>query len=309
MKFFLPACALLATGLIYADIDSVDRSISIPEKRSNSTLQIHDIAKCPHLDWDNPCYPRGATGAAGATGPTGPTGPQGLRGHKGEPGCPGQRGKKGKPGEPGCPGKNGKRGYPGFGGCDGPTGPTGATGTGGATGPTGPGAGATGGTGATGATGATGPGGSGVTDGAQYSFLQPDSATTALTVPAFNYMTFNNLGFNSGAITVSPGLPAGVDTFTLPAGPNLYLVNYGIAASGPAFFVLETNGTTGVLGSTLTANTNPAFDTLVSTSVLLQTGTAATALRVKNNFNGNAVIGSTHAFPFTGAYISITKLN
>ena len=149
-----------------------------------------------------------------------------------------------------------------------------------------------------------------MTDAAQYSFVQLDQTNQAVTVPPLGYLTFNTLGFNSGEITASPSLP-NVTTFTLPAGPDLYLINYGVtSAMGPGFFVLEANGATNLPGSLLTINTDPAFDTLISTSVVYLSGTSTTDLRVKNNSSSaNALVGSVSTFPYTASYISITKLN
>lgn len=245
----------------------------------------------PQLDWFHP--------QMGPTGPQGPAGPRGERGPKGE------RGKEGRPGPKGPRGPTGSRGPTGPTGASG-TGPTGPTGNTGATGAAG-GTGAMGPTGPAGATGATGPGGSAITEAAQFTYLQTASSSAQFSVPGNGYMSFNNIGFDTAGIVPSP-LPM-VNTFTLPAGPNLYLVNYGLTTQVPASFFLEINGNTQLPGSLLTVYTDPNYDTLVSTSVIFQTGTSTTALRVKNNSSSAVLVGGTHVFPFTGAYISIVKLN
>lgn len=298
-KYLLTFGLIIASQSVYPnDLNAAStrqyaESTLLNTSRQSSSLVDLNLGKCPHLDWDNPCFPVGPTGATGATGATGP---KGERGPQGERGKPGNHGAQGCQGEPGCSGQNGRRGPPGRNGLDGKRGPRGFPGPEGCRGPRG----------ASGPTGATGPS---IADAAQYSYVQFDLTQTPVSVPPLGYMQYNTLGFNSGVFVASPALP-NADTFILPTGPNLYLINYGIAgAMGPATFVLEVNGSTNIPGSLLTANTDPAYDTLVSTSVIYETSLGVTYLRVKNNSTSSASIGSTHAFPFTASYISITKLN
>lgn len=134
-----------------------------------------------------------------------------------------------------------------------------------------------------------------------------------LTTSPDNLLYFNTVGINSGLIGATGPLPTQLTTFILPPGPNLYLVNYGLANAtaspgAPITFALSINGVA-TTSSMLTVFTDPDFDTLVSTSVIFQTGAAATNLSVQNIGAGPALVGGVHFFPFTGAYISITKLN
>lgn len=289
MRNILLTFSLLAsTQVICTNVAFTDQHIGDNQIFNSESFQIpidpNVGNNCPHLDWNNPCYPRGATGPVGPHGHKGEKGNKGEKGERGRKGEKGHKGEKGEKGENGEPGEHGKRGHHGE---EGPRGPRGSHGLTGPTGPTGP----------------------VMTDAAQYTFLQLDQTDQPVTVPPLGYLQFNTLGFNSGAITATPALP-NTNTFTLPAGPNLYLINYGItSAMGPSFFVLEANGSTNLPGSILSINTDPAFDTLVSTSVVFASGALPTDLRVKNNSITNAFVGSTHIFPYTAAYISITKLN
>lgn len=234
----------------------------------------------PQFDWFSP-----QTGPTGPQGPVGPRGPKGEKGHKGEHGKKGKKGDRGPRGEPGRHGAHGHRGAPG------PTGSTGATGFRGATG-------------ATGGTGATGPTGPAISIAGQFIYLQ--NTVNPITVASGAAVPFNTIGFDAG-INVSPA-QTNITTFTLPAGPNLYLVNYGIASNLAAAFVLQLNSVV-VAGSLLAMDTT-GTDTLVSTSVIFQTGNTASNLQVINFGPTPAAVGGTSGLlPFTAAYISIVKLN
>ena len=99
MRNFLLTFSLLAsTQIISVNAAFADQNIDDDQIFYSESFQIpteNKLAKnCPHLDWDNPCYPRGATGA------TGPSGSKGEKGHRGEKGRrekkDAERGEKGK---------------------------------------------------------------------------------------------------------------------------------------------------------------------------------------------------------------------